>query len=1180
MKRLLFLLLMVAPCVLDAGTVEDKDRERAKALVGQMTLQEKVMMLAGVHEFATNAIPRLGIPEVWYSDGPQGVRNVGKTNVKSTYFPCGLSVAAAWNREAARGVGKGIALDAKAHNIGGMLCPGVNIYRSPLCGRNFEYMGEDPYLASETASQYIRGMQEEGIIATIKHFAMNNSEYDRHNVSSNADERTINEIYFPVFRKAVEEAGVGAVMAGYNLINGVHCSEDPWLLKDNLRAWGFDGIVMSDWVSTYSPLGCVRSGLDLEMPMPRVFKYEYIKELVDNGMVAESEIDEKVIHILQTYSAFGFLDRDMSVSVEDAEGYDDSEPCALAYAVAKEGPVLLKNDGVLPVQPGKETRIVILGPNADFNPWGGGSGAITPRDGRAKTLYEGLASLGDGYDVTLLSPSEDGIYDMSPLKDATLVIAAMGFSAETEKEGYDRTYSLPEGQDELIKEICAHNDNVLVTVNSGGEFDVTPWIDDVEGLLLLWYAGQEAGNVFAEMVSGKISPSGRLPFTFWGSWEKNPTYNNYQLTHPMKNDRYQYIFDVYTFAEYREGIFLGYRGVEHFGIKPLFPFGYGLTYSEFEYSSPCVTSADEGGYDITFTVRNVGGHDASEVAQIYVCPLSPSIIRPEKELKGYEKVFLKKGDSRTITVHLPESSFSYYDVKTHSWVKDPGEYRILIGKSSGQEELSVKIVVPDDSLKGQLDKSRLPSPVFAANPGYVDLYWKAWRLAWDHVMYQEGLPYPEYVDEAHSQEKIWVWDSAFMVLFCKYALDVFPGLETMGNFYKTALEKDMSPLKIQHPDNPPIFAWAESECYKMTGDKEHLTELLCTDRYLQGWYDFFESMSPGQRFHYDHWHISAQRKPLGYTWNGISSGMDNTPRMRPGGGQRYRGPIDDVLWVDAISQQALSALCIFRLAKEIGNKEIEKEFSARYQRLKKLVLDHYWDEEDGCFYDIKESTLEKTKVLTPASFWPLLAEIPSKKMARRQIEYALADDKLGGFCPWVTVSRDDPDFDAVDGNYWEGGVWLPTGYMAVKALEKYGEHELASGTSEQLLEHMYRTWKEYEPHTIWECYAPNSYEPSMTSHRKRVRPDFCGWSALGPISLFIENVLGFYQMDASKGIVRWNLHQECTHGIRNLRFGDVVTDIVFDAEKGQVEVESNRPYKLFINSKAYKVKSGKTIIKL
>ncbi len=491
-----------------------------------------------------------------------------------------------------------------------------------------------------------------------------------------------------------------------------------------------------------------------------------------------------------------------------------------------------------------------------------------------------------------------------------------------------------------------------------------------------------------------------------------------------------------------------------------------------------------------------------------------------------------------------------------------------------------------EPLKPSFDRALIPQPVFDAEPGYVELYWKAWEQAYAHVKWQKGLVQPLYMDEGLWDDTIWIWDSEFMVMFCKYAPKLFPGIQTLDNFYYTMLEDSGSSLRIQHPDNPPFFAWVENDYYKITGDRDHIRELLLDKKFPQRYWDLFPTLSPERKLQFDHYPIALKYKGIGYEWNGISSGMDNTPRTRAGKG---------MLWVDAISQQALSALYISRLAKVVGDGATAREFKNKWKELRGIVNKYYWDDSDGCYYDIvpapsgetasvadvqaSPSAWRTTGILTPASFWPMLAEIPSKAQARRMTEFALRPDKLGGEVPWVTVSRDDPDFDANDGLYWRGSMWLPTAYMGIKALEKYGFQEAADTTAEKVLSWMLRTYCDYEPHTIWECYSPTAPTPS-SNHGKRVRPDFCGWSALGPISLFIENVLGFHDIDASLRTVHWDIRHNCRLGLNNLTFGDTTTDLLYDPAASTVTIRSNKPYCLILNGKSHRIRAGVTTISI
>ncbi|MCR5018728.1 MAG: glycoside hydrolase family 3 C-terminal domain-containing protein [Bacteroidales bacterium] len=662
--------------------ITQTDKDRAAEIVSRMTLDEKIALISGKDDgFHTYAIPRIGIPSVRMADGPQGVRN--KTN--STYYPCGIGLAASFNRDVARGVGDGIGFDATARGVRIMLCPGVNIYRSPLCGRNFEYYGEDPYLTSEIALNYIQGIQQHRVIATIKHFALNNQEYQRHRVGSVADERTLNEIYFPAFRKAVEQGDVAAVMTSYNPVNEVHAAENAWLIKENLRAWGFDGIVMSDWKSTYTTLGVLTSGMDLEMPEDYTTKPEMVKPLIESGVVPEANLDIMCRHILQTFIAFGLLDlpaKDESIP----EDYEYSRN--MAYNAAVEAPVLLTNNGLLPLKKG---RIVVLGPNANTVAFGGGSGRMDPIPGRNITPYAGLKALGRNYDVQLIESTEFTPEEQKAISKAKAVIVVAGFNHKTELENHDRTYGLPEGQNELIASAAALNKNTVVIINSGGEVDITPFKDNVAAIIMAWYGGQEGGKALADFISGRVSPSGKLPFTFWGSEEKNPAALYYHADtaaiHRTSQSRPEYPHTTYT-----EGIFVGYRGVEKFGVKPMFPFGFGLSYSSFDYSDGVVIPTADG-CEVVFTVKNSGKMDAMEIVQVYVAPLSPSVIRPAYELKGFDKKSIGKGKSVEFRIPLSYQDFSYYDVTTHRWTVDPGDYRILVGSSSSDIRISLDYTV-------------------------------------------------------------------------------------------------------------------------------------------------------------------------------------------------------------------------------------------------------------------------------------------------------------------------------------------------------------------------------------------------------------------------------------------------------------------------------------------------------
>ncbi|MEN8137619.1 MAG: trehalase family glycosidase [Bacteroidota bacterium] len=468
-----------------------------------------------------------------------------------------------------------------------------------------------------------------------------------------------------------------------------------------------------------------------------------------------------------------------------------------------------------------------------------------------------------------------------------------------------------------------------------------------------------------------------------------------------------------------------------------------------------------------------------------------------------------------------------------------------------------------------MDKTLMPEPVFDTEPEFVEFYWKAWELAWNHVKESKGAPQSPYMDEAHWTSTIWIWDTSFMMHYCKYAPELFPGIESLDNFYAIMHDKQTSSLFIQHPDNPPLFAWSEYEYFKLTGDTTRLRKVLIERQYLQKHYYLFDNFEPDTKYPYAGAPVKIKKHPNGYQWGGVQSGMDNTPRGR--------GDEDSILWIDAIAQQALSAYYIKEIASVLKQNDIVQEYSNKYKKQKELINRYYWNSEDGIYYDIKvNSPYEHVAVKTPAAYWPMLALTPGVNQAELLAGHIENKKVFGGVFPLPSVSRDDKDFES-KGKYWRGGIWLPTAYMSIKALEKYGYFELADKTSYNLIKQMLKTYKEVEPHTIWECYSPTEAKPStMKKNEKYSRQDFCGWSALGPISLFIENVLGFHEIDATEKRVVWRKYQKGRHGIKGLRFGTVVTDIISEGDK--IMIVSNEPYTLVVNTKEYVVKNGKTIL--
>lgn len=659
-KSLILALLVLGALSLKAqAVIGPEHQERAAALVQQMTLDEKISLIAGYQDgFHTAPVERLGIPEIRMADGPQGVRN----NTKSTLFACGVAAAASWNPSLVREMGVALGQDSRARGVHILLGPGVNICRSPLCGRNFEYFGEDPFLAAETAVAYIEGVQSQGVMATVKHFALNNQEYNRHHVNSVADERTINEIYFPAFRAAVERAHVGSVMTSYNPVNGVHSAENAYLIGQTLRGkWNFQGFTMSDWTSTYTPLLMVQDGVDLEMPRAFCYTAETLKPLLGRGVITEKQIDDKVCRILQTYIAFGFLDRpQLDSSIPEDNPYSRE----VAYRLACESIVLLKNDGILPLK--KNRRIALSGPGAEVIPCGGGSGAVDPL--YTVSLKEGLQLLGARFS-----------------EKADVEIVALGFDKTTEKENHDRTFALPEGQETFVEEALARGRKVILIVNAGGAVDLSRIEGRVSAILWAWYPGQEGGKALAEILYGKVNPSGRLPVSFPRALEDNPAQPYYAPSEPYNKRGHTVVPTTYA-----EGIFTGYRGYGE--TAPLYPFGFGLGYTDFSYSELTVTPAGDG-FDVRLEVRNSGNRDGSETVQIYVHEENPCVPRPVRELKGFCKVSIPKGQARTVTVHLPREAFAYYDSDSHGWVVNPGAFTIEAGASAADIRTAIPVVL-------------------------------------------------------------------------------------------------------------------------------------------------------------------------------------------------------------------------------------------------------------------------------------------------------------------------------------------------------------------------------------------------------------------------------------------------------------------------------------------------------
>jgi beta-glucosidase len=694
--------------------------ERVTDLLGRMTLEEKATMLSGSGWMESAPIERLGIPAIKMADGPMGVRSWAGSSaitnstgnpvkVETTSFPSGVAMAATWDTELVQREGQAIALEVKALGRDMILGPTVNINRQPLWGRNFEGYGEDPYLAGRLGVAYIKGVQGEGVIPSVKHFAANNEEYERHRVNATLDERTLHEIYLPAFKSAVQEAGVWNVMSAYNKVNGVHCGESAYLLNEVLKKeFGFKGFVVSDWGSTYSTAPTVNAGMDLEMPGGAPMQKwivnsrtqaagnsdgwlvpEKVLAQVRSGEIAESTINDNVGRILRVIFLSGIFDHPHMGGGE----VDTPEERAVALQGATEGIVLLKNDeGLLPLDPTKIHSVAVIGPNAAVARTGGGGSSlvhpkysIAPLDGIKQEVGSGVNvtyALGVGME------GEDAAQDAADarakaLKEATdaaahaeVAVVVVGRYSKLESEGFDvKTMDLPAGQDELIEAVERANPHTVVVLNTGDPVTMTRWIDKTPALLDIWYGGQEGGHALAAILFGKANPSGKLPVTLPKKFDDSPASKNY----PGKDLE----------VNYGEGIYVGYRYFDTKNLEPQFPFGFGLSYTRFAYSDLKVArfvaysgSVPSKGAAVNLKVRNTGSRAGAEVVELYVRDGHSTIDRPAHELKGFQRVELKPGETKTVEFKLDQSAFSYWSTQKKDWVMDPGTFEVQVGASS------------------------------------------------------------------------------------------------------------------------------------------------------------------------------------------------------------------------------------------------------------------------------------------------------------------------------------------------------------------------------------------------------------------------------------------------------------------------------------------------------------------
>jgi beta-glucosidase len=673
---------------------------RAEAILSGLSLEEKVRMIGGQNLFFIQGFESHNIPQFYLSDATQGVHirtELSRHLEKSTAFPCPLALAATWNPELAHTYARSIGEECRAGDIAVLLGPGMNIYRISQNGRNFEYFGEDPFLAARMIEHYVTGVQSTGTIATLKHFLCNNTENHRRRTNSIVDERTLHEIYLPAFKAGID-AGAMAVMTSYNQVNGEYAGQSEYVINHLLRKdLNFRWLVMSDWWSTWDPVKTIHSGLDLEMPghaidrVPslKAFGDIYVKtaalRLIREGKVSEADINRMAKSIIRTTIAMGFYDR----PVKD-ETYLDQFPAheQTALQTARESIVLLRNErGLLPLNPSAARRILLTGDYVDVLARGRGSAEVEGYN--RVTMLEAFTREFGGAVTFRKNPSD------AEIRDADVVIVSIGTD---DREGVDRPFALPEETDSHILHICAKNPNVVVIVNAGGGVQMTKWNEKVAAILYAWYPGQNGNKALAEILSGKTNPSGKLPITIEKRFEDSPGYP-YLPQGEGLSDRQGGDMDMslpISDITYKEGVFVGYRWYESRKIVPLYPFGFGLSYTTFAYSNLKVspsTLKKGGALTVVFTVRNGGKTPGAEIAQLYVQDITASVPRPVKELKGFQKVALAPNAVARVRLTLTERDLGFWDAKTHDWLAEGGEFAILVGASSDDIRLRANVVL-------------------------------------------------------------------------------------------------------------------------------------------------------------------------------------------------------------------------------------------------------------------------------------------------------------------------------------------------------------------------------------------------------------------------------------------------------------------------------------------------------
>lgn len=691
--------------------------ERVEDALARMTVEEKVAMCHAQSKFSSAGVPRLGIPDLWMTDGPHGIRpevlwdewsQAGWTNDSCIAFPALTCLAATWNKDMSLLYGQSIGEEARYRNKNVLLGPGVNIYRSPLNGRNFEYMGEDPYLAGQMVVPYIKGVQQNGVAACVKHFALNNQETDRYSVNVNVDDRALYEIYLPAFKAAVQEGEAWAIMGAYNRYKNQQACHNQYLLKDILRdEWGFDGVVIADWGGTHNTREAIFNGLDMEFGTwtdglktgtSNAYDNYYLAnpylQLIRKGEVGTKELDQKARNILRL--AFR-----TTMNKNKPYGSFGTHAHALAgRKIAEEGIVLLKNkNNVLPIDLSKTKKIAVIGENAiKMMTVGGGSSSlkakyeVSPLEGIKNRIgneaevvfargyvgdpggsYNGVET---GQNLTDNRSADELLreaLEVAKTSDYVIFVGGLNKSDFQDSEGADRKgLELPYHQDKVISELAKVNKHLIV-VNISGNAVAMPWIQQVPAIVQGWFLGTESGNALAAVLFGDVNPSGKLPFTFPVKLEDNSAHSVGEF--PGKDGQ----------VNYKEGIFVGYRWNDKQNIKPLFGFGHGLSYTTFEYGKVTADKKEMTTSDkITFTVsvKNTGHREGSEIVQLYISDLKSSLPRPAKELKDFGKLTLQPGETKTLSFTIDNTALSFFDDVKHAWISEPGDFEAIIGASS------------------------------------------------------------------------------------------------------------------------------------------------------------------------------------------------------------------------------------------------------------------------------------------------------------------------------------------------------------------------------------------------------------------------------------------------------------------------------------------------------------------